>query len=117
MICEERLRHYNPSDINSFNYLPCECDPLLDHGFDISSDLVSLGPELHPCLNFSTCTLLNDSVGLVNQCECLFKAPPVAQLLTLIEHTLHLLYPLCAFLLIIRGFDLNYCLSPEEVCI
>lgn len=117
MICEERLRHYNPSNLNSFNYLPCECDPLLHHCFDIGSDLVSLRPKLHSCLYLATAALFYDSVGFVNPCECLFKAPPVAQLLTLIQHALHLLHPLCAILLIISGFDFNHCLTPEEVCI
>ena len=102
MICEERLRQHTCPDypIDAFNNLTGECDSLMNQCFYIRSDLVSLRPELHPGLNLAT-ALLNDSIGFVDPCECLFKAPPVAQLLTLIEHPLHLLHPLCAILQII----------------
>lgn len=80
--------------------------------FYIRSDLVSLCPELHPGLNLAAVALVNDSIGLVNPCECLFEVSSVAQLLTLIQHPLYLLRPLRSLLLIVGRLDLNYCLSP-----
>ena len=116
MICKKCLRQYNRSDtFNAFNYLPTKTDSLVYHGFDICSDLVSLGPELHSGLNLAAVALLYDSVGLVYSCECLVKATSVAQLLTLIEHALDLFCPLSTLLLIISCRYLYYSLPPQEV--
>lgn len=119
MICEERLWQYHSADypIDPIDNLASESDPLMHHGFDIGPDLVSLRPELHPGLDLATDTLINNSVGLVHPCECLLKVTLIAQLLTLIEHTLHLLRPLCSLFLIVGGLNLYYRLPPLELCI
>ncbi len=114
MIREERLRQQTRPNypIDAFNDLTGECDSLMNQCFDIRSDLVSLRPELHPGLNLATVALFNDSISLVDPCECLFEVSSVAQLLTLIQYPLYLLRPLRSLLLIVGCLDLNHCLSP-----